>query len=341
MRVLRGYQNLKVLKRQKMNPESPLKFCLKSEVEEPAQDASIKIEEDLTDFCTERKDPLFMSPNDLEDPLSVVSASHEERDLEDCSAATDEILHFDPIVTFKTEPEIYEHSEESEISVFTEGKVNYSCLIDSEDSSILGNPVVIKTEEDLLMNNHWKKSINKRNLIADLKLTGKKPLTCFMCGKTFGRKSHLKDHIISHTGEKPFACSECGKGFSQKGHLTVHMNSHTGRKPHKCPECGRAFTQKGHLTVHMISHTGAKPFKCNECGKAYSHKNNFLSHMIIHTGEEPFRCGECGKVFYARSKLLRHMNTHTGEKPYKCNKCEKGYADKRDLTKHMTIHTGN
>ncbi|XP_008302368.1 zinc finger protein 37-like, partial [Stegastes partitus] len=62
--------------------------------------------------------------------------------------------------------------------------------------------------------------------------TGKKTLTCEVCGKAFKNRHSLKKHYSSHTDEKLFACKACEKSFRDRAHLKVHMRTHTGEKPY-------------------------------------------------------------------------------------------------------------
>ena len=51
---------------------------------------------------------------------------------------------------------------------------------------------------------------------------------CDVCGKSFGKKAILTEHIRTHTKEKPFICpyEGCGKAFSEKGNMTIHYKRH-------------------------------------------------------------------------------------------------------------------
>ena len=110
---------------------------------------------------------------------------------------------------------------------------------------------------------------------------------CGLCGKSFAKKSHLKDHVLIHTGDKPNECETCGKSYTEKGSLTKHKFIHTGEKPHRCDACGKAFIHKHHLITHMLIHTGDKPHDCETCGKSFTVKDSLTKHMLIHTGEKP------------------------------------------------------
>ncbi|KAK8745633.1 hypothetical protein OTU49_000299 [Cherax quadricarinatus] len=48
---------------------------------------------------------------------------------------------------------------------------------------------------------------------------------CSVCGRMFGKRHHLKDHMYTHTGERPFPCPVCGMGFSQKSNMRRHVRS--------------------------------------------------------------------------------------------------------------------
>ncbi|KAF1946974.1 C2H2 domain-containing protein [Clathrospora elynae] len=49
---------------------------------------------------------------------------------------------------------------------------------------------------------------------------------CTICGKTFTRNFHRKNHELSHRGERPHECSECGKAFTRLNDLKRHQKLH-------------------------------------------------------------------------------------------------------------------
>ena len=85
--------------------------------------------------------------------------------------------------------------------------------------------------------------------------TGKKPIQCDVCGKTFKHKHQIKTHYRIHTGEKPYSCEICGASFAQTGSLYVHMRTHTGEY-FQCRTCGKKFKELSHLKTHKRTHTG-------------------------------------------------------------------------------------
>ncbi|XP_066443187.1 oocyte zinc finger protein XlCOF8.4-like [Eleutherodactylus coqui] len=158
---------------------------------------------------------------------------------------------------------------------------------------------------------------------------------CLECGRCFGQRSNLVNHLKTHTGEKPFLCSQCGKGFAKKSNLLEHQRVHTGEKPFVCPHCGKSFAQKSNLLGHLRVHTGEKPFPCSECGKCFKNKSHLVEHRRTHTGEKPYPCSECGKGFTNKSRLLEHLRIHTGEKPFSCSQCGKRFTKKSNLVIHQ------
>ncbi|XP_061623428.1 zinc finger and SCAN domain-containing protein 22-like [Phyllopteryx taeniolatus] len=112
-----------------------------------------------------------------------------------------------------------------------------------------------------------------------------KPFVCDVCGKGFGFKRYLAQHMITHSAEKPYACSKCRKTFRRMQALQIHMRCHTGEKPYFCKTCGKRFCQSSALRVHLRVHTGEKPYSCNTCGTGFSSLPVLKNHIMrVHEG---------------------------------------------------------
>ncbi len=61
------------------------------------------------------------------------------------------------------------------------------------------------------------KSVNCSIQITEVK----KAFCCSQCGKSFTRKRHLKDHLVTPSSEKPFSCSQCGNTYNIKKALGI------------------------------------------------------------------------------------------------------------------------
>jgi hypothetical protein len=49
---------------------------------------------------------------------------------------------------------------------------------------------------------------------------------CTLCGKTFTRNFHRKNHELAHQGKKPHECAECGRAFTRTNDLKRHQKIH-------------------------------------------------------------------------------------------------------------------
>lgn len=117
------------------------------------------------------------------------------------------------------------------------------------------------------------------------------PPICQVCGKCFGSKEQLLNHMMVHRNRKPHVCEICEKSFCSPGNLKTHILIHTGQKPHSCEKCGKRFTTLGNLKTHSVVHTAEKPHACQVCGKGFTTLGNLKTHLLTHTGEaDVFRC---------------------------------------------------
>ncbi|XP_067444536.1 zinc finger protein 771-like [Thunnus thynnus] len=105
---------------------------------------------------------------------------------------------------------------------------------------------------------------------------------CYICGKTFTTRTHLKRHLLVHTGQKPHCCKVCGKRFARGECLRIHMRIHTVEKPYTCEVCGKGFRQRGNMICHIRTHTGEKPHRCVICSRPFAYKKDMLRHMQVH-----------------------------------------------------------
>lgn len=167
LQCIESYENMATLKNRKgkMNPEGPPEFHSKSKRKGTMSVSLVKQEdEDAVGSSDDAEDPLSESQNrhgeedfvgfsdEIDNPLSPSKIKQEDDDAVDFSdAANDMSVPFNPIVIFKTEPEIYEDSEEPEINNDSDGEVKYASILDSADSDIPRNHLEMQTNEEQLM----------------------------------------------------------------------------------------------------------------------------------------------------------------------------------------------
>nr|XP_040566933.1 gastrula zinc finger protein XlCGF26.1-like isoform X2 [Lepeophtheirus salmonis] len=163
-----------------------------------------------------------------------------------------------------------------------------------------------------------------------------KNFSCEKCGKQFGYKSSLMQHIKLHGDSRVFKCQFCSKSFSRKGNLQEHLRIHTGEKPFSCNYCVASFKTSSQHKLHEKRHKGEKPWKCELCEKAFLHQSTWKYHMMRHKGDKSFNCSNCKKSFTEPWALKKHMRTHNGEKPYTCQICGKCFSDCSNLSKHSS-----
>ena len=70
---------------------------------------------------------------------------------------------------------------------------------------------------------------------------------CNFCFRSFGFKSQLDRHIVTHTGEKPFKCPICFAKFSRMASVYRHARSEHHIELHEGQISKRSLKEEFHL----------------------------------------------------------------------------------------------
>ena len=185
--------------------------------------------------------------------------------------------------------------------------------------------------------------------------TGKKPFVCDVigCERGFMSKFKLDRHSLIHSCPRHHKCPYCDKSFNRKDHLKNHLITHDpNKKIWKCGICAKEYSYSFSFKIHMAFHAAESgvTLECAICKKTFPDKDGLLFHLKVHTGaraaknasEKIHQCHECGKKFYTRKDVKRHMITHTKKKDFLCQFCPQRFGRKDHLTRHLrTSHTGD
>ncbi|XP_035848900.1 gastrula zinc finger protein XlCGF57.1-like [Sander lucioperca] len=222
----------------------------------------------------------------------------------------------------------------------------------------------------------WKETREPPSALNSLKHDSrcKKPFSCSECGRIFGTRGHLFDHMRIHPREKKYSCSVCNKRFFWRQQVRRHkcVNLQSSQLHQSQTEENRETEPPASReTQHMETEADGE-----DCGGSEPAGN---SHPLLQpetedqTGDssepetddsadwketrEPqsalnslkhdsrckkrFSCSECGRRFGRKDNLKRHMITHTGEKPFSCSVCNSYFTQRGSLWSHMAaVHTG-
>ncbi|KAA3679381.1 uncharacterized protein DEA37_0010060 [Paragonimus westermani] len=116
---------------------------------------------------------------------------------------------------------------------------------------------------------------NSRTLIHDKSnksvTPNRKIHLCGLCGKTYGKTSHLKAHLRWHNDERPFRCAHtfCNKAFTRSDELQRHMRTHTGEKRFVCELCDKRFMRSDHLSKHKKTHEQPQSTSSTPPGRSF------------------------------------------------------------------------
>ncbi|XP_066947659.1 zinc finger protein 420-like [Macrobrachium rosenbergii] len=268
-----------------------------------------------------------------------------------------------------------------ELSLKSSKRCNVTLLKSSvESKDFVGDGVYVKLEQNdhsILSDESLEERSNEPEThftdsvsVDKINQESGKDLFCQICGKAFGRKSHLTRHIKLHVNKEIHDCEICGKRFLQSAYLKAHVSTvHAAVKQELekifgCPICDKKFGRMSHLKRHMKLHVGGETYDCKVCGKKFLQNSNLKSHEKSHadlltsideglvkrhvderTNIEYFDCEQCGKSFQQISSLKAHINTvHIGrkifEKCFECSYCGKEFGRNSHLKRHLKLHIG-
>lgn len=111
--------------------------------------------------------------------------------------------------------------------------------------------------------------------------TGVKPYICEVpeCAKGFMSKFKLERHRLIHTCPRSHKCLYCDKSFNRKDHLKNHMVTHDpNKKRWVCEECGKEYCYNFSYRTHKAFHDAdaGRTTECGICHKHYDSKDELL-----------------------------------------------------------------
>ncbi|XP_040900090.1 zinc finger protein 574-like [Toxotes jaculatrix] len=165
----------------------------------------------------------------------------------------------------------------------------------------------------------------------------KGPFSCRSCWKTFPSQLQLVQHRRkSHVTERSFVCGICGKSFKKQIHVRNHIRTHTGERPFQCSDCGKTFSSLANLMRHNLIHSGVRPHRCDICHRSFSQSSNLRQHSLLHSSAATLCCPDCPATFRWPTKLAAHRYTqHPGAPaPFSCPHCEAGFLSRRQRDSH-------
>ncbi|XP_040021624.2 uncharacterized protein znf526 [Gasterosteus aculeatus] len=162
--------------------------------------------------------------------------------------------------------------------------------------------------------------------------------SCRSCSKTFPSQLQLFHHRRkSHAAERSFVCGICGKSFKKKMHVRNHIRIHTGERPFQCTDCGKTFSSLANLMRHNLIHSGVRAFRCEVCHRSFSQASNLRQHSLLHANAALLCCPDCPASFRWPTKLAAHRYTqHPGAPaPFQCAHCGAGFLTRRQRHSHL------
>ena len=140
-----------------------------------------------------------------------------------------------------------------------------------------------------------KKYARRDSLKAHMASHSNKTFPCSVCGLEYFTERMLNNHIDrkhADSIETNFECSTCGKAFGKKWLLKEHMAIHSNVQKFSCQICAKSFKHEKSLKDHEGTHSDSisLDFDCEQCDKKFRTKRNLREHMNnIHAPEDKRR----------------------------------------------------
>ena len=173
---------------------------------------------------------------------------------------------------------------------------------------------------------------------------GEKMLICDNCGKKFGKKSRLEDHIkYVHEKRRDYPCNICGKFLSSKDHVKKHIKDIHEKVKIKCDICGKDFSHRHYLKTHISSvHEGLKKHNCETCGQNFKFKYTLKRHIKnVHgalESDNSLQCDICGKISKDKEAYWNHKYKHNlknASQNIPCDHCDQIFSHRNLLNDHI------
>jgi KRAB domain-containing zinc finger protein len=165
-----------------------------------------------------------------------------------------------------------------------------------------------KLKDDLFYCDFCDEKLYKGKLKVHLessKCKNRKIFTCDHCGKEFGKKAKICEHLQVHTVFK----TECEICHTQVKSLKNHMRSVHSQQRFSCAICKKTFTNLKLLERHQKWHDSNR-FQCQFCTLKFKLKGQLNYHMKFHENPDQFKCQVCGHQAKAKNRLKKHLKTH-------------------------------
>ena len=128
-----------------------------------------------------------------------------------------------------------------------------------------------------------------------------------MCGKTFAQGAQLKAHKLRHPGDRQVRCDRCGRTFGSKTQLTQHLHS----RSILCTKVSRAANADP--SAHQHVQAVQKNYACNICFKKFSSISAVKLHRARHAkdlDQKDYACNFCLKKFPSIKAMKLHRASH-------------------------------